>query len=127
MSQNLLIRAIQLFAEYMNWFPINLTLNQDIMKKTLMNFKDMASCRTETMKCLGSLFGIKMKNLSQNEINGYRNLLIQMYQIFIQIMDEQIVKGKNFAEQYKFLEVNSPKRITGYEEMAHSFEISLIN
>ena len=126
-SQNLLIRAIQLFAEYMNWFPINLTLNQDIMKKTLMNFKDMASCRTETMKCLGSLFGIKMKNLSQNEINGYRNLLIQMYQIFIQIMDEQIVKGKNFAEQYKFLEANSPKRITGYEEMAHSFEISLIN
>jgi len=126
-SQNLLIRAIQLFAEYMNWFPINLTLNQDIMKKILMNFKDKASCRTETMKCLGSLFGIKMKNLSQNEINGYRNLLIQMYQIFIQIMDEQIVKGKNFAEQYKFLEENSRKRLKGYEEMAHSFEISLIN
>ena len=81
-SKTLLIRAIQLFAEYMNWFPINLTLNQDIMKKTLLNFKDMASCRTETMKCLGNLFGIKMKNLSQQEISAYRNLLTQMYQTY---------------------------------------------
>ena len=93
--KNLLIRAIKLFAEYMNWFPINLTLNQDIMMKTLLNFKDLSSCRTETMKCLGNLFGIKMKNLSQNDINNYRHLLIQMYQTFIQIMDTEIVKNKN--------------------------------
>ena len=126
-SKNLLIKAIQLFAEYMNWFPINLTLNQEIMKKTLMNFKDLSSCRTETMKCLGNLFGIKMKNLSQNEINSYRNLLIQMYQTFIQIMDTQIVKDKNFADQYKFIQENSASKLTGYEEMTHSFEMSLIN
>ena len=126
-SKTLLIRAIQLFAEYMNWFPINLTLNQDIMKKTLLNFKDMASCRTETMKCLGNLFGIKMKNLSQQEISAYRNLLTQMYQTFIQIMDEQIVRGKNFAEQYKYLETHDAAKITGYEEMTHSFEMALIN
>ena len=126
-SKTLLIRAIQLFAEYMNWFPINLTLNQDIMKKTLLNFKDMASCRTETMKCLGNLFGIKMKNLSQQEISAYRNLLTQMYQTFIQIMDEQIVRGKNFAEQYKYLETHDAPKITGYEEMTHSFEMALIN
>ena len=126
-SKTLLIRAIQLFAEYMNWFPINLTLNQDIMKKTLLNFKDMASCRTETMKCLGNLFGIKMKNLSQQEISAYRNLLTQMYQTFIQIMDDQIVRGKNFAEQYKYLETHDAAKITGYEEMTHSFEMALIN
>ena len=126
-SKTLLIRAIQLFAEYMNWFPINLTLNQDIMKKTLLNFKDMSSCRTETMKCLGNLFGIKMKNLSQQEISAYRNLLTQMYQTFIQIMDEQIVRGKNFAEQYKYLETHDAPKITGYEEMTHSFEMALIN
>ena len=126
-SKTLLIRAIQLFAEYMNWFPINLTLNQDIMKKTLLNFKDMSSCRTETMKCLGNLFGIKMKNLSQQEISAYRNLLTQMYQTFIQIMDEQIVRGKNFAEQYKYLETHDAAKITGYEEMTHSFEMALIN
>ena len=126
-SKTLLIRAIQLFAEYMNWFPINLTLNQDIMKKTLLNFKDMSSCRTETMKCLGNLFGIKMKNLSQQEISAYRNLLTQMYQTFIQIMDDQIVRGKNFAEQYKYLETHDAAKITGYEEMTHSFEMALIN
>ena len=126
-SKTLLIRAIQLFAEYMNWFSINLTLNQDIMKKTLLNFKDMSSCRTETMKCLGNLFGIKMKNLSQQEISAYRNLLTQMYQTFIQIMDEQIVRGKNFAEQYKYLETHDAPKITGYEEMTHSFEMALIN
>ena len=126
-SKNLLIKAIQLFAEYMNWFPINLTLNQEIMKKTLMNFKDLSSCRTETMKCLGNLFGIKMKNLSQNEINNYRNLLIQMYQTFIQIMDTQIVKDKNFADQYKYIQENNALKLTGYEEMTHSFEMSLIN
>ena len=126
-SKTLLIRAIQLFAVYMNWFPINLTLNQDIMKKTLLNFKDMSSCRTETMKCLGNLFGIKMKNLSQQEIGAYRNLLTQMYQTFIQIMDDQIVRGKNFAEQYKYLETHDAAKITGYEEMTHSFEMALIN
>ena len=49
-SKNLLIKAIQLFAEYMNWFPINLILNQEIIKKTLLNIKDLSSCRTETMK-----------------------------------------------------------------------------
>ena len=126
-SKNLLIKSIQLFAEYMNWFPINLTLNQEIMKKTLLNFKDLSSCRTETMKCLGNLFGIKMKNLSQNEINNYRNLLIQMYQTFIQIMDTQIVKDKNFADQYKFIQEKSADKLTGYENMTHSFEMSLIN
>ena len=125
--KNLLIRAIKLFAEYMNWFPINLTLNQDIMMKTLLNFKDLSSCRTETMKCLGNLFGIKMKNLSQNDINNYRHLLIQMYQTFIQIMDTEIVKNKNFADQYKFIQEKSPEKITGYENMTHSFEMSLIN
>ena len=126
-SKNLLIKAIQLFAEYMNWFPINLILNQEIIKKTLLNIKDLSSCRTETMKCLGNLFGIKMKNLSQNDINNYRNLLIQMYQTFIKIMDTQIVKDKNFADQYKFIENKYPEKLTGYENMTHSFEMSLIN
>ena len=122
-NKNLLIKAIQLFAEYMNWFPINLTLNQDIMMKTLINFKELGSCRTETMKCLGNLFGIKMKNLSLNEINNYRHLLIQMYQTFIQIM----VKQKNFADQYNFIKEKTPEKVTGYENMTHSFEMSLIN
>ena len=126
-NKNLLIIAIKLFAEYMNWFPITLTLNQDMMMKTLVNFKELSSCRTETMKCLGNLFGIKMKNLSQNEINTYRILLIQMYQTFIQIMDNEIVKGKNFADQYKFIMEKNPEKITGYENMTHSFEMSLIN
>ena len=82
------------------------------MMKTLVNFKELSSCRTETMKCLGNLFGIKMKNLSQNEINTYRILLIQMYQTFIQIMDNEIVKGKNFADQYKFIMEKNPEKIT---------------
>ena len=55
-NRNLLLQAIKLFGEYMNWFPINLTLNQDIMNQTLINFKDLSFCRTETMKCLGELF-----------------------------------------------------------------------
>ena len=126
-TKNLLIKAIQLFAEYMNWFPINLTLNQDIMMKTLVNFRELSFCRTETMKCLGNLFGIKMNNLSQNEIINYRQLLIQMYQTFIQIMDTEIVKNKNFADQYKYIQENNPEKETGYENMAHSFEMSLIN
>ena len=126
-SKNLLIKAIQLFAEYMNWFPINLILNQEIIKKTLLNIKDLSSCRTETMKCLGNLFGIKMKNLWKKDINNYRNLLIQMYQTFIKIMDTQIVKDKNFADQYKFIENKYPEKLTGYENMTHSFEMSLIN
>ena len=126
-NKNLLIKAIQLFAEYMNWFPINLTLNQDIMMKTLINFKELGSCRTETMKCLGNLFGIKMKNLSLNEINNYRHLLIQMYQTFIQIMDNEIVKQKNFADQYNYIKEKTPEKVTGYENMTHSFEMSLIN
>ena len=126
-NKNLLIKAIQLFAEYMNWFPINLTLNQDIMMKTLINFKELGSCRTETMKCLGNLFGIKKKNLSLNEINNYRHLLIQMYQTFIQIMDNEIVKQKNFADQYNYIKEKTPEKVTGYENMTHSFEMSLIN
>ena len=126
-NKNLLIKSIQLFAEYMNWFPINMTLNQDIMMKTLKNFKELSFCRTETMKCLGSLFGIKMKNIPPNEINNYRLLLVQMYQIFIQIMDTEIVKNKNFADQYKYIQEKSPEKETGYENMAHSFEMSLIN
>ena len=126
-NKNLLIRAIKLFAEYMNWFPINLTLNKDMMMRTLVNFKELSSCRTETMKCLGNLFGIKMKNLSPNDINNYRFLLLQMYQTFIQIMDNEIVKNKNFADQYKFLQEKNPEKVTGYENMTHSFEMCLIN
>ena len=85
-NKNLLIQSIKLFGEYMNWFPINLTLNVDIMKQTLLNFKNLSSCRTETMRCLGNLFGIQMKNIPNNEIVKYKELLVQMYQTFIQII-----------------------------------------
>jgi len=130
-KQSLLIQSIKLFAEYMNWFPINLTLNQDIMMKTLINFKELSFCRTETMRCLGNLFGIKMNvnmfNGNINEIKNYRELLIQMYQTFIQIMDTEIVKGKNFADQYKIIYNNNPEKLTGYEKMTLNFENSLVN
>ena len=65
-NKNLLIQSIKLFAEYMNWFPIQLSLNPDIMRQTLVNFKNLSSCRTETMRCLGNLFGIQMKNISKD-------------------------------------------------------------
>jgi exportin-1 len=130
-KQSLLIQSIKLFAEYMNWFPINLTLNQDIMRKTLTNFKELSFCRTETMKCLGNLFGIKinisMFNGNANDIRTCRQLLMQMYQTFIQIMDVEVVKGKNFAEQYKIIFNNNPEKLSGYERMTLSFENALIN
>ena len=126
-NKNILIQSIKLFGEYMNWFPINLTLNPDIMRQTLVNFKNLSSCRTETMRCLGNLFGIQMKNIPSEEENKYRILLIQMYQTFIQIMDTEIVKQKNFAEQYKVILNNNPEKLTGYEKMTLNFEISLIN
>ena len=130
-KQSLLIQSIKLFAEYMNWFPINLTLNQDIMRKTLTNFKELSFCRTETMKCLGNLFGIKidlsMFNGNMNDIRTCKQLLMQMFQTFIQIMDVEIVKGKNFAEQYKIIFRNNPEKLSGYEKMTLSFENALIN
>ena len=126
-NKNLLIQSIKLFGEYMNWFPINLTLNVDIMKQTLLNFKNLSSCRTETMRCLGNLFGIQMKNIPNNEILKYKELLVQMYQTFIQIMDTEIVKQKNFADQYKVILNNNPEKLSGYEKMTLNFEISLIN
>ena len=126
-NKNLLIQSIKLFAEYMNWFPIQLSLNPDIMRQTLVNFKNLSSCRTETMRCLGNLFGIQMKNISKDEENKYRNLLIQMYETFIQIMDNEIVKQKNFAEQYKVILNNNPEKLSGYEKMTLNFELCLIN
>ena len=126
-NKNLLIQSIKLFGEYMNWFPINLTLNVDIMKQTLLNFKNLSSCRTETMRCLGNLFGIQMKNIPNNEKMKYKELLVQMYQTFIQIMDTEIVKQKNFADQYKVILNNNPEKLSGYEKMTLNFEISLIN
>ena len=126
-NKNLLIQSIKLFGEYMNWFPINLTLNQDVMRQTLLNFKNLSSCRTETMRCLGNIFGIQMKNISNNEMLNYRQLLVQMYQTFIQIMDTEIVKQKNFADQYKIILNNNPEKLSGYERMTLNFEISLIN
>ena len=130
-KQSLLIQSIKLFAEYLNWFPINLTLNQDIMKKTLTNFKELSFCRTETMRCLENIFGIKINqstlNGNTNEMNNYRLLLIQMYQVFIEIMDYEIVKGKNFADQYKIILKNNPEKLSGYEKMTLNFENSLIN
>ena len=102
-NKNLLIQSIKLFAEYMNWFPIQLSLNPDIMRQTLVNFKNLSSCRTETMRCLGNLFGIQMKNISKDEENKYRNLLIQMYQTFIQIMDNiLILLNKKLFKQIQF-------------------------
>ena len=126
-NRNLLLQAIKLFGEYMNWFPINLTLNQDIMNQTLINFKDLSFCRTETMKCLGELFGIKFQKMNENEVIGYRQLLIQMYQTFIRIMDETIVKQKSFSEQYKVIYNNNPEKLSGYEKMTLNFENCLIN
>lgn len=130
-KQSLLIQSIKLFAEYMNWFPINLTLNQEIMMKTLVNFKELSFCRTETMRCLGNLFGIqmnaKMINGDIKQINQCRELLIQMYQTFIKIMDMEIVKGKNFADQYKIIYNNNPEKLSGYEKMTLNFENALIN
>ena len=126
-NKNLLIQSIKLFAEYMNWFPIQLSLNPDIMRQTLVNFKNLSSCRTETMRCLGNLFGIQMKNTSKDEENKHRNLLIQMYETFIQIMDNEIVKQKNFAEQYKVILNNNPEKLSGYEKMTLNFELCLIN
>ena len=126
-NRNLLIQAIKLFGEYMNWFPINLTLNQDIMNQTLLNFKDLGFCRTETMKCLGELFGIKLQKMNENEILQYKQLIIQMYQRLIQIMDDTIVKQKNFADQYKYIYNSNPEKLSGYEKMTLNFENCLIN
>ena len=126
-NKNLLIQSIKLFGEYMNWFPINLTLNQEFIGQTLLNFKNLSSCRTETMRCLGSVFAIQMKDIPNNIILNYRELLMQMYQTFIKIMDEEIVKQKSFSEQYKIILNNNPEKLSGYERMTLNFEISLIN
>ena len=129
-KQNLLTQALKLFGEYTNWFPLNLALNKDLLYKILMNFKDLVFCRTETMKCLSGLFGIKILPETFSNKNDYsqcRELLMQMFQAFINIMDIQVVKGKNFAEQYKNLLNNNPEKITGYEKMTFNFEMCLIN
>ena len=126
-NKNLLIQSIKLFGEYMNWFPITLTLNQEFIGQTLLNFKNLSSCRTETMRCLGSIFAIQMKDIPNNIILSYRQLLMQMYQTFIKIMDEEIVKQKSFSEQYKVILNNNPEKLSGYEKMTLNFEISLIN
>jgi exportin-1 len=111
-NKNLLIQSIKLFGEYMNWFPITLTLNQEFIGQTLLNFKNLSSCRTETMRCLGSIFAIQMKDIPNNIILSYRQLLMQMYQTFIKIMDEEIVKQKSFSDQYKVILNNNPEKLS---------------
>ena len=129
-KQSLLVEAVQLYAEYTTWFPVNYVFNQTIISTFLENIRKMPFIRNETIKCIGQLFAFhidKPDNMNNNNNNNsyfaIKNMTIQIYKSFIDVMLE-ITNKMDFSERHKSIDKG---KISGFEKLCLIFENSLIN
>ena len=57
---SLLVTAVQLFAEYIVWFPIDLVFNQKIIDRFFDNLTSMNFIRNDIIKCFGKIEYLKL-------------------------------------------------------------------
>jgi hypothetical protein len=64
---SLLVTAVQLFAEYIVWFPIDLVFNQKIIDRFFDNLKSKNFIRNDIIKCFGKIFEYNLEKINNNE------------------------------------------------------------
>ena len=121
---SLLVIAVQLFAEYIVWFPIDLVFNQKIIDRFFDNLKSKNFIRNDIIKCFGKIFEYNLEKINNNEdLFKIKQMTMNIYKTFIDIMME-ITKGMNFAERHKTID---PSMQSGLEKLILNFENTLIS
>ena len=126
MLKNILKQTIKLFEEFINWFDIENILDKSIIQKLLFIFKNNI-CNNEIIDCFGSLFKFEINKLEGHNTEKVRELIFDIYDSFIEILYNDIVKRKNFLEQYELINNTQIEKNIGFENFTIKVENCLIN
>lgn len=123
----ILKQTVKLFSEYIKWFEYDKIFNKNIINTLLYIFRHCDLCKVQLIECFGKLFELKLSEIQFKDEETLRSLIFNVYNKFIDIIHNNIVKKKNFAVQYQLIIKDFPEKIKGFEEMIISFENCLIN
>ena len=123
--KNILRQAIKLFDEFIKWFDIDNILDKKIIQKLLYIFQK-GIYKNEIIECLGSLFKFEINKLEKENKESLRFIIFDIYESYINIFHNDIVKRKNFLEQYEYITNNEKEKIFGFEIFSTISENCLI-
>ena len=123
---NILKQTIKLFEEFINWFDIENILDKNIIQKLLFIFKNNI-CNNEIIDCFGTLFKFEINKLEGHNIEKVRELIFEIYDSFIEILYNDIIKKKNFVEQYEIINNTQIEKSIGFENFTIKVENCLLN
>ena len=127
-KQSLLIQAVELFAEYTTWFPINYVFDSKIIGTFLENLKTMPFIRVEVIKCIGQIFSINFEDkinplTNPEQYMQLKQFIMMIYKNFLFQMLE-VTNKTDFADRHQKIEVS---KLAGFERLTLAFEQTIIN
>ena len=123
---NILKQSIKLFDEFISWFIVENIFDKSIMWN-LLSILNSQICKNEIIECFGSLFKFKINKLKEQNRDELRKNIFEIYNSFICIFHNTIVKNKNFTAQYEKIIKNEQEKISGFENFTVISEKCLIN
>ena len=123
---NILKQAIKLYEEFINWLNIENMLDNQIIKNILSILK-LEICKNAIIECFGTLFRFRIDKIEGEFKEKIHEMMLDIYESFISIFHNNIIKRKNFVEQYKKISGTEPEKIMGFESFTILSENCLIN
>ena len=124
---DILKQTIKLFKEYINWFEYDKIFDLNIIEHLLHVFKYCDPCKVELIECFGKLFELKISEIQYTDEETLRGIIFGVYNQFIDIIHNVIIKKKNLSDTYQKLIEESPALLKGYEIFIINLEKCLIN
>ena len=123
---NILKESINLFDEFINWFDVDNILNKNIITG-LLNIFQKGLCKNEIINCFGSLFKFEYNKLTKSNEENARAKILDIYDNFINIFHNDIIKGKDYLDQIEYISNSQKEKIDGLEKFTFCIENCLIN
>ena len=123
---NILKQSIKLYEEFIDWLNIENIFDNQIIKNILSILK-LEICKNAIIECFGTLFRFRIDRIEGKKKKKIREMMFDIYDSFINIFHNNIIKRKNFVEQYKKISGTEPEKIMGFESFTTLSENCLIN
>ena len=123
---SILKQSIKLFDEFINWFEIENILDESIIS-SLLNILKKELCKNEIIDCFGTLFKFELNKLEGQNEEKLRLRILDIYDSFITIFHNDIVKRKNYLEQIELITSSQKEKIDGFEKFTFCIENCLIS
>ena len=123
---NIFKQAIKLYNEFIVWFDIDNIIDKNVIE-SLLSILKIGVCKNEIIGSFGSLFKVQVNKLRGENIDEMRTIFFDFYDSFMNLFHNNIIKRKNFIEQYELISKNEPEKILGFENFTVLSENCLIN